>query len=200
MIDSNSKIMLITGTMFGGKSEKLIEIIEIIESDKSGKYIAFKPTNDTRDGLYISSRSCERKVKAKPLLIDNKDFYRDFNKSIFKFTVKNMFKQRVVIIDEVQFISEEKVKWIVDICESYDCIVIFSGLLTTFKQTVFESTKYLSDNYKTSFYHGDCNSCGEKTAEFNVLYLDGKPTFEGDIIHPGDTEYKVFCQKCYRKL
>jgi thymidine kinase len=192
MAMSKSEIFLLSGSMFGKKSKKLIDIINVAINEKC-KYIVLKPKSDTRDGACVRSRDYDEAIPA-----------TWFDKNTFLNQIKQFgltIRPKIVFIDEVHFLSLDDIKYIHNICKAKGLTLVTSGLETDFRQDLFESTKYLKD-YVTyyTFNHGKCNGCGEENAIYNVLYRDGKITKDGDSIQPGDKEYKVYCEECFSKL
>lgn len=195
-----SEVVLLTGTMFGGKSKMLINLIETVDASSNSKYIAFKPMNDSRDGLLISSRDCKQKVAARPIYAGSSRFVGDFRKTIKQFFFQTVGYDRYVFIDEAQFLSRNEIIFIIDVCQAYRCRVVISGLLNNFKLEYFDSIKWVQDVYGGYFFHGYCNRCGEENAVHNILFEDGKIVTEGNTHHPGDTEYKVYCDECLKEI
>lgn len=194
-------VLLVTGSMFGRKSKFLMDMIEISHKDNNTKYLVFKPTKDTRDGLYIQSRVYDRVVPALAWDQNYEDMQTIFNYTISGFALTNPDEYKFVYFDEAHFISLYDMKFIVDTCQKYGINLIIAGLETSFKQDYFESVKWLKDNYNHLFYNGRCNGCDEDNAIFNVLYdQDGNIVKDGETIQPGDQEYKVYCQSCFDTL
>jgi thymidine kinase len=193
--------LFISGSMFASKSKMLMDFIEVAHKDNMMKYLVFKPTRDTRDGLYIQSRVYQRVVPALAWDQNYEDMQAIFSYTVAGFALTNPDEFKFIFIDEVHFMSQYDVEFIAYTCKKYGVSVVFAGLETSFKQEYFESTKWLKDNFTTIFLNGNCNGCGEKNAVYNVLYdQDGNVVKEGQDIQPGNEEYKVFCEKCMKEL
>lgn len=198
----STSVMLISGSMFAKKSKMLMDLIEITHKDNMTKYLVFKPTKDTRDGLYVQSRVYDKVIPA--LAWDQKyeEMPTIFSYVIAGLSLTNPDEDKYVFFDEVHFLSKHDVEFIVYTCKKYNVNLIMAGLETTFKQEYFESVKWLkeiADSYV--FFHGNCNGCGQENAVYNVLYDDnGNIIKEGDNIRPGNEEYKVYCENCMKTL
>jgi thymidine kinase len=194
-------VKLITGSMFAKKSKVIMDLIEAAHNDKSTKYLVFKPTSDTRDGLYIKSRVYNRVVPALAWDQNYEEMKMIFNYTISGFSLTNPDEHKIVFFDEIHFLSKTDVSFIITTCLKYGVTVVFAGLESSFKLEEFESTKYirmLCDYYE--FLHGTCNFCGKDEAVFNLLYdQDNNRVTSGKDIQPGDLEYKVCCEKCKRE-
>jgi thymidine kinase len=190
---SRTETIFISGSMFGQKSKKLIDVIKIAKEQK-GKYLVLKPANDTRDGLFVKSRDYDEKVPA--VAWDKDNFIKQVK--TFGYTIR----PKIVFIDEVHFLSLEDIKYIHKICSIKDIILIASGLETDFRQKEFPAATFLKMvNTRYSFNHGICNSCEKNNAEYNVLFDEiGLIVKDGDSIQPGSDQYGVYCKNCFENL
>jgi thymidine kinase len=197
----SESVTLITGSMFGKKSKILMDLIKASHDGEDLKYLVFKPTSDTRDGLYVKSRVYERVVPALAWDQNYEDMRTIFNYTISGFALTNPDEIKTVFFDETHFLSYEDTKFIMDTCKKYGVSLVFAGLETSFKLEYFDSVKFIKQNCDAFiFCHGDCNGCGESNAIYNILYdNNGNIVKEGQSIQPGDLEYKVFCEKCLVK-
>lgn len=188
----------ITGTMKSGKSERLIEEIE---KEHLGKFstLIIKPISDTRDGAFVKTRAHERKYPA--LLIDEND------RQMVELLLKGVESYCAIFIDESQFFSREFIEKLSDYCETYCTDLIASGLLYDFKGEHFPSSVYLySHSDKCTMHYGDCDYCGDKGVNKDIL-VDSKTNRiigAGNNVKPEGTdqttEYKTICKKCYKGM
>lgn len=198
-----SSVEFISGSMFGKKSRILID--RIMDAHIQSKiYTVYKPTNDTRDNLFVKSRNYNRQISALPWDVESKYQQLKFEMHISVLFNKNIYKNHDlggVFFDEAHFLPLDDMKFIIDTCKKYDIPLIMSGLEKSFKLNYFPSTEYLltkADKYR--FHHGDCNFCGNNKAVYNLLFKDGKIVKDGNEIQPGDEEYKVACENCLKEV
>lgn len=193
-----SYVIFLSGSMFGKKSKKLIDFINFSKEKKS-RYIVYKPTNDTRDGLFVKSRDYEQTIPALPWDVNDESHekYDNFIKNIR--TLSNPFRPKLLFFDEIHFLPVEDIIFIINICKNHKVALIVSGLETDFRQDMFPSAEYLK-KVATNYYflNGTCKQCGSDDAIYNILYdNNGNRVTEGDSIQPGDEEYGVLCKKCF---
>lgn len=193
-------IMFISGSMFGQKSKMLIDLIMTSKKDNMTKYLVFKPTKDTRDGLYVQSRVYDTVIPALAWDQNYEDMKTIFNYTIAGLALTNPDEDKIIYFDETHFLSLDDIKFIVKTCEKYNVDLCLSGLETNFKLEYFESSKWLKE-YVSSyvFFNGKCNGCGSHNAIYNLLFNNNQRVTEGSEIQPGDEEYKVFCSSCIEK-
>jgi thymidine kinase len=201
-MEKTATSMFISGSMFGAKSKVLMDLIEESHIDKNIKYLVFKPTKDTRDGLYVKSRVYDRLVKAFAWDQSYEDMQAIFDYLVAGFALTNPDEIKNLFFDEIHFLSKFDLQFIVDTCKKYDVNFYGAGLETTFKLTNFESTEWFKevcDSYL--FNHGNCNGCGkEHSAIYNILFNKGERVIDGADIQPGDAAYKVYCQNCISNI
>jgi thymidine kinase len=201
-MEQSATSMFIAGSMFGSKSKALMDLIEESHIDNSVKYLVFKPTKDTRDGLYVKSRVYDRIVKAFAWDQSYEDMRTIFDYVVGGFALTNPDETKNLFFDEIHFLSKCELQFIIDTCKKYDVNFYGAGLETTFKLTNFESTEWFKDNCDSYiFYHGNCNGCGkEHSAVYNILFDRGQRVTDGADIQPGDAAYKVYCENCISKI
>lgn len=199
MFNNGFQLVFLSGSMFGKKSKHLIDMIEQAKSVK-GRCLVYKPTNDTRDGLFIKSRDYEETIPALAWDLNDENRMYKFKDRLLK--MKNTFKLKAVFIDEVHFLPDEDIRFIYRWCRRYGFLLIVSGLIADFRQEEFPSSMFLSAVADHElFFHGTCNSCKNDNAIHNILYdINGNRVLEGDSIQPGDEEYKVLCEECFKNV
>lgn len=194
-------VFFISGSMFGGKSKNMIEIIRQVENTDECSYLVYKPSVDTRDGLFIKSRDLTTTIPARLWDCNYKFMKVKFLAAALNLDIFGRGHARYIFIDESHFISEEDIKFIVETCKHLEIDLYVGGLETNFKREYFPSSKYLkevADGY--IFLYGKCHECGEFDAVHNILYENNKRVTNGESIHVGNSEYKVFCNKCLTKF
>ena len=168
-------LTIITGPMFSGKSEELIDIYDRVYNKEV--VICFKPSKDNRDGTYIKSRAkSNHKIPAKVIKsYDEILKYEDY---------------KVILIDEAQFIKGD---WRVleYLSEVRDCHVYVAGLTLTSEQEVFGSLGNIAlAADKIINVTATCHYCG-RPAKFTKCLVDKKTR---DLI--GSDEYIPVCGQC----
>lgn len=100
MLDiNNDDFIIIVGPMYASKSKKLIDFVENLKTTQK-TFEAFKPSIDSRDGDFISSREYkDKRIECKKI---------DDPNNVLK------SKSDVLIIDEAQFFDFDKFK---EFCE-----------------------------------------------------------------------------------
>lgn len=194
-------VTFITGTMFSQKSRMLIDIINMAHEHKKIKYLVFKPTKDTRDGLYVKSRVYEQTVKALAWDQDYSEMKNIFEYTVMGLSLTNPDERKIIFIDEVHFLSKDDVEFIYETCKKYNVDLVLAGLETSFKFEQFESSKFINTVCDAKFFlYGKCYYTGKDEAEYNVLMENGKPIFDGSPLRPGNEEYIVVSPEYKEKL
>lgn len=181
-----SKIYFKYGTMGSGKSMELIRTYyNYVE--RGMKAIIFKSGLDNRDGdiTSVSSRA-GLKVEAIPFFCLTK-----VREAIIE------QKPNVILFDECQFLKEEEVDGLRDLCYEFKIPLIFYGLKTDFQSKMFTGSKRIleiADDVQQCI--GIC-SCGRK-AHQNMRLYNGIPIFHGQQVQIGGNEsYIAVCNRCY---
>ena len=171
-------IKVYTGTMFSGKSTRLIEEYNKIEDKKS--VMCFKPSKDNREFGAIRARNVEKVVSC--IVI------RDFEDILLHITddIKYIF------IDEAQFVNG-----------NFNILTKFSlkgieihigGLKQTSELRPFGTMPYiLAIADEIEILHTNCE-CGE-IARYTVCTEEKNK----DVLIGDKEKYRPICEKCYRK-
>lgn len=187
-----NKIYYIYGTMYSGKSLDLISTYTTYKFH--GKdVLVIKHAKDVRDGQAIKSRMSNTKVKCARLTDDI-----SLQELLALYMVDNDFKYPdVIMIDEVQFISEKHVDELHEI--SKYCPIMCYGLKTTYTGELFPAiSKLLAIAEDVREVKTTCRFCTKK-ATHNLLIRDGVPIYEGayeniEGQNPND-EYVAVCRE-----
>lgn len=133
---------------------------------------------DTREVGVISTRAGVEEAKCETITPDY-----DFSK----------ITEDIILIDEAQFLSKEQVEELFRI--SYNKPVICFGLLTDFRQTLFEGSKALVELAESLEKIKTVCQCG-RAANFTIRVDEqGDRVFGGDQIEAG-YHYKAVCKRC----
>ena len=155
--------------------------------EKGKRAIMLKPTVECRDGeKIIKSRigleaECEY-VERFLENCDNEAYYNSFD---------------AVIVDEVQFLTEEQIDALAKIVDNHNISVICYGLRTDFQGHFFEGSKRLMEIADVIEEIPTICWCGQK-AKFNARIKNGKIVKDGETIEMGGNEsYISLCRKHY---
>ena len=171
-------LKVITGSMFAGKSTALINEFEKYKKlIDDNNIIVVKPKIDTRSKNELRTHD---NLKIKAIEIQTKD------------ELLSLKEYKVIIIDEIQFISEELVDTIIELSD--EKIVICAGLNMTFKREPFKTTANLmalADEIQ--ILKGTCGECGTKSS----TYISYKINPDNNVIDVGNEDkYIPLCKNC----
>lgn len=187
-MEYNSKLDLILGPMFSGKTTKLLEIMKSFDKNKI-KYLAVKPKIDDRytsdNNNFIVSHNLERKE----CLVSNnlKEIYE---------SIKNIKSFDYIIIDEAQFFKN-----LYDFCllclEKLNINIIVTGLDGDFKRKpmgeILELLPIANTITKLSS-KCNCKNC-DKPGIFSHRIVDLKE----QVLIGGSEKYIPLCRHHYLK-
>lgn len=183
-----SRLEVITGPMFSGKTEELLRRLR--REEIAGKIVhVAKPKMDSRYGT-------ESVVSHSGLEMPTRTFADAWDINTF---VKDT-KMDVLGIDEAQFFHENLADIIYYILTQDLIKIIVSGLDKDFAVQNFgpiPRLMVLAD--KVDKLTSVCNKCGADDASFTQRLVDGKPAkFDGPTILVGGTEsYEARCRDCF---
>lgn len=188
-----SRLEVITGPMFSGKTEELIRRLHRAQIAGQDTKL-FKPNIDFRYGI-------------KQVISHSGSGMDCFTVSSSSELVETVFfdaypsPKSVVGVDEAQFL-DSMLPEAVNHLLAYGIKVIVSGLDKDFTTQDFGSIPrlmVLAD--KLDKLTAVCNSCGADDASFTQRLVDGEPAkFDGPTILVGGTEsYEARCRDCFRE-
>lgn len=182
---------LFHGTMNASKSAQLL--MQVYNLERQAKsFVIFKPAIDTRDNGVVKSRALDEEREA--ILVSSD------SESGFMFDIVGNLSPDFVFVDELQFMTKEQVFELADISIYLNTPVFAYGLLVSYTGELFEGSKRAIEcGFTLHELKMQCDFCNKKSTN-HLLYVDGSPTFIGNGIHIGDTEYKSVCYDCYRKI
>ena len=161
---------------------------------KGFNVLLLKPSIDTRD--YDNGKSV---VKSRIGIKSECEVIRK-DQSLLELYKKLSLNKKydVIIIDEVQFCSEEQINDCKEI--SVDIPVICYGLKTNFRSYLFEGSKRLIEIADSIIEIESLCGCGDK-ATVNARMINGELVTEGEeVVIGGDETYVAMCYSCWRKL
>lgn len=171
-------IKVITGPMFSGKSDELLE--EYDKKYHKSKILLFKPFIDTRDYGIVKTRS-GKEIKA-ILIKDLKEIKKYLNDKI-----------TTIFIDEANFLAGD-VKILLDLSIKKDVDIFISGLNLTSEQELFGiMPNILAVADQIVIKTASCNDCNRDAI---YTYYDGEKKHS---ILVGNENYMALCSNCLRK-
>lgn len=184
-------LVLITGSMYSGKSKKLIEIIDSYVENKK-EVLIFKPKLDKRDLGVVKSR----------------EYRHTYNAYVIGDGIVPLFKKGyldtvdVIIVDEAQFLDKRAFKYVLGLFNGYGIPVIFAGLDKDFKGEDFTAITWIKDlNPHEIHLKAKCFCCGKHTATQSRRIVNNEVTLHGEQVLCGDTEsYIAVCPKCDKQI
>lgn len=186
-----SKLYYIYGTMGSAKSANLLtKAYSLLE--RGFKVILMKPGIDTRDKSIIKSRIG---ISMKCDTFDKDYDFKDFEQRYDILQTDKVW----VLIDEIQFITEEQGFMIADIVDRNSNInIICYGLRTDYLGELFPGAKSILGVADTIEEIKSTCSCGRKTI-YNAKLNNGINTSKESIDVGGDDKYVALCRVCYKK-
>lgn len=178
------------GTMDSSKTANMLMTRHSYIS-KGKKVLIFKPVLDTRDGAVVKSRALSEKAPAELIgLVETGKMYKRALDC----------RPDVILVDEVQFMSEVQVDELALIVDLLNIPVMAYGLMTDFQTNLFAGSRRLIElgsdlkEVKTVCYY-----CSSK-AIYNLRFNGEDPIFDGEqVLVGGNESYKPVCRSCYNK-
>ena len=186
-----SKLYFRYGAMNSGKSTALLQAAYNYE-ERGQRVLLAKPAIDTKGEATIVSRlGVTRAV----------DFTVGPEEDIVEAFQRNRRGERPVsclLIDEVQFLSEQQVDDLLRIAILEDVPVLAYGIRTDFQTVAFPGSRRLLEIAQSLEELKTICRCGRK-AVFNARTVDGRFVFDGDqvAIDGVDVGYESLCGACY---
>ena len=188
-----AKLHFINGVMGSGKSLDLIRVAYNYK-ERGMNVLVFKPIVDTRDGIEDCIISSRTGVSCNAEWI-YEDTEIDFKVAMY---LEHM-EIDAIIVDEVQFLTNEQIMQLSDIVTRFNIPVLAYGLKNNFKGELFEPIKTLlayCDEVRSVI--GLC-WCG-KRANHNARVVDGAIVKHGEEIQVGGNEsYIALCNKHFKE-
>jgi thymidine kinase len=193
-----AKLRFKYGCMNSSKTLNLLTTAYNFE-EKNIPFLVLKPSIDTRDGENtVKSRAgIEREcVSVTPEM----DIYDAINK--YNVILETAFsKLEWVLIDEVQFLTNEQINQLSDVVDFLNIEVMCYGLRTDFKSEMFPASKRLFELADEIEEVKSRCSCGKKTIINARINEDGDIITTGEqVMIGGEEKYIALCRKCWKKL
>ncbi len=186
-----AKLYFKTGCMNSGKSTRLLQAAHQYES-LGMKVLCFKPLIDDREDEFVIKSRLGIKRDANPIEDDDNIFLNISD------IVDFVGRPDVIMIDEVQFLTEEQIDQLQEIAYDLDIDVLAYGLKTDFRGRLFPASKRLIEIADSIHEEKSICRCG-RAAKQNARVVDGKIVTEGEVIQIGGNEsYIALCNKCFR--
>ncbi|MFB4159846.1 hypothetical protein ACE1TF_08190 [Geomicrobium sp. JSM 1781026] len=193
MLRSNKVRHLILGTMKSSKSAHLI--MNGHQLDEQGKRVlTLKPETDLRDGAFVSSRALHTK---RPATVIPK-----YDDGTLLLSTIESFQPDVVLVDELQFFTDEQVEALSAASIAYDSTIQAYGLMISYTGMMFEPVKRAMEcGFTIHHLSMPCVHCSQD-ATHHLLYLDGQLQTSGSPINVEDfgnasQVYESVCYECY---
>lgn len=192
-----AKLYFRYGAMGSSKSANIL-MVRYNYEERNQYAVLLKPRTDNRDG--------EHEIQSRIGLSAPAEYVDDFLKEIAgtwkpgspEYLYHGM-KVDAVLVDEVQFLSEDEIDTLSDIVDFYDIPVICYGLRTDFRSKMFPGSKRLMEIADVIEEVPTVCWCG-KRAQCNTRYADGKIVREGAQVMLGSNEsYVALCRKHYKE-
>jgi thymidine kinase len=169
------KLYFYYGVMGAGKSKLAIEKLKVFR-DKGLKTYVYVPENlENREK--ISSRA---NIQAYTSNIE----------------LDNVESNSYLIVDEAQFLSDDEINTIKNICASKNVTALCFGLLTTFQFELFEGSKKLVECADSvTKISMPCENCNENEAICNF-----RMSSNNKLVVLDKNQYKSLCEDCYKKF
>ena len=180
------------GAMGCGKTNELIgDYYKKISANK--EVIVIKPKTDKKGATCIISRSG---IKIETT------FAVETNDNVYDLITKYLYENQLdyILVDEIQFFSEEHIKQLSKIVTQLGISIIGYGIITDFQGNMFPGAIHVmeyADDFK--YLPSECK-CGNLINR-NMRVENGIPVFEGEQVSIDgiDSEYIPVCIACYEK-
>lgn len=193
-MQKKGSLTFITGTMYSGKTTKLIH-----DANKSKK--------NNKKVLIIKIAIDDRFKKNEIRSLNDTHIYCDFcidNQSDI-LSIINYNDIDEIYVDEAQFLEPCLINKFEKICKKYDIDVYLYGLTMSFKGKIFDNSKKIIEICdKLIELKTKCGICNSKNAIFNLRYDNsGNVLLEGDMVKidnkKSGVNYIQLCDICWDK-
>lgn len=192
---TNKNLHFITGLMGAGKTKHLIDFYE--DAQKQGKFV-WVFAGSLHDNFFgtakIKSRD-GREVEGVPIDSDGTLVWINYIFSL-------MSKEDLILIDEIQFLTERQMRLIIKFAKAKKMEVYFYGLDRDFKNEQFPAvTALIKAKPEIKFIVTECQmeDCTD-FAENNARIINGHVVTDGDTFLEAKSSYLSICDKCFEKM
>lgn len=173
---SMARLTFYYGAMNAGKSLTLLAFAAKLRN-KDIPYEVVKPSTDTRDGSFISSRPLDEKLRCY--------LWRPDASTLEELLSPNkMETTKYVLVDEAQFLTVEQVNYLAHLADRLDINVICYGLRTDFQTHLFEGSKRLFEIADELHEIEDIDAAGDKVI-INARIKNGRLVVAGPRVVVG---------------
>lgn len=193
-----SKLYYRYGTMGSTKTLNLLTTAYNFE-ERNINFICLKPSIDNRDGETIIKSRVGLQRECEVIKPDTNvfDVIKKFN---YSFLENKFVKIDWVLVDEVQFFSEEQIDQLARAVDMFDINIMCYGLRTDFQSHLFPGSKRLFELADSIEEIKASCSCGRKTAMNARIDENGNIITSGDqVLIGGNDKYVAMCRKCWYK-
>lgn len=177
------KIVVVTGTMFAGKTSKLIEMAEDLRKNNKTNFSVYRPNVIIVNGIGVVMTHNQLCLPAKPL-VNFQTLKEDKNKYIFIDSFQNLHYSYVDLIEELAVRDDKE----------FYLFGIRTDVNGNFQQTM---CKIMSIADEIILLKTKCFDCG-KDAVYSILKPGVK--LEDDINQlNGKEKYEPLCRECFFK-
>lgn len=188
-----AKLYFRYGTVCSAKSAELINVASNYKYQKKN-VIIFQSEINIRDK---EGHVCSRTGQEFPCytVSDNTDLFH-----VIANELKDLDQISCVLVDEVHMLTVEHVEQLRKISIAFKIPVIAYGLLRSFKSTLFESSKRMTELAdKIEEIKTTCFYCNKKATQ-NLKLVNGKPIYSGNDLEVGGLElYHPVCIEHFYK-
>jgi thymidine kinase len=196
-----AKLYFRYGAMNSGKSTALLQAAYNYE-ERGQQVLLAKPAIDSKGEAAIVSRlGVDRAVDF--TVAPEEDVLAAFmtrREKVIRETGKDV---ACLLLDEVQFLSEQQIDDLLRIAIDEDVPVLAYGIRTDFQTVAFPGSRRLLEIAHSLEELKTICRCGRK-AIFNARTVDGEFVFDGDQVaidtttgEQGDVSYESLCGQCY---
>lgn len=164
--------------------------------EKNISFLCIKPEVDTRSEMIESRVGLKREC----LNVSKSTNIYEIIKKYIETTEALMYNEKLkwILVDEVQFLTEEQINQLSKVVDDFDVNVSCYGLRTDFKSRLFEGSKRLFELADTITEIKSPCSCGRKAIINARISEDGKIVTEGSqVLIGGNDKYIPLCRKCW---
>lgn len=182
---SIGKFRLITGPMFGGKTEELLRLAT--RYTIAGKtIILFTSKDDTRYGDGIICTHNKKGVPARKIT--------NFE-DIFPAIMNYRKPIDAVFVDELQFINNVTAKNLFTLLETHGVSLYASGLILDSFRIPFPGMKEILPYAEVTHLNAVCDLCGNFEAIYTFRFAEDST----QVLLGGKESYCALCKDCYHK-
>lgn len=187
------EILFITGVMGAGKTKKLIE-----DTKKYPNNICFsaKIKESTGTTGFIKSRNGQQI----PCINININENSEKIERLLEFVIPLVNPEKI-FIDEIQFLSKDQTKKIIEIISKKNIPLNLYGLSSSFIGDLFESSDYLYKTLNQNNIFKISSMCESKRcikeASYNARIINERVSREGNLFLEEKSSYKSLCDDHY---